>query len=71
MSLVVLLILFGTVLCSPVTFTVSYQPGTSKLVLMHSFQTRMHEVSPCIMCVQYRGDAQYRGGFHEYRGGIS
>ena len=27
--------------------------------------------SPCIMCVQYRGGAQYRGGYHEYRGGIS
>ena len=25
--------------------------------------------SPCIMCVQYRGGAQYRGGNHEYRGG--
>ena len=31
--------------------------------------------SPCIMCVQYCGDAQYpggvqcRGGYHEYRGG--
>ena len=31
--------------------------------------------TPCIMCVQYRGGAQYRGvfstvgGYHEYRGG--
>ena len=29
------------------------------------------QLSLCIMCVQYRGDAQYRGGYHEYRGGIS
>ena len=42
----------------------------------------MPHLSPCIMCVQYRGgcsvpwgmfstvgDVQYRGGNHEYRGG--
>ena len=28
------------------------------------------EISPCIMCVQYRGGAQYRGGYLEYRGGV-
>ena len=34
------------------------------------------QVSPCIMCVQYRGGAQYRGGcsvpwgYLEYRGGV-
>ena len=27
--------------------------------------------SPCIMCVQYRGTVQYRGGYHEYCGRIS
>ena len=32
-------------------------------------------ITPCIMCVQYRGGdqyrggVQYRGGYHEYRGG--
>ena len=27
------------------------------------------ELSPCIICVQYRGGVQYHGGYHEYRGG--
>ena len=26
-------------------------------------------ISPCTMCVQYRGGVQYRGEYHEYHGG--
>ena len=34
------------------------------------FSLAVHSsLSPCIMCVQYRGGVKYRGGYHEYCGG--
>ena len=48
--------------------------GTSEEV--NQLKEVIRQLTPCIMCVQYRGGAQYRGGsvpwrYHEYHGGIS